>query len=277
MGSPDFALPSLQAFRQSFPETKLIIFSRPDAPKGRNQKLTPTPIKSWALNQNLTVFTPMTKNELTSLVLEFNPDLIIVAAYGMIIPKQITNHYFCLNIHASLLPQYRGAAPMQAAILNNDPQTGITLMKIVEKLDSGPILSQEKIPLSPEDNIQSIHDNLADLGAQMLIKYLNNNFLTDNISYIEQNETKASYCPKIDKNLLALDLKMDPNEFINRVRAFSPYPGAYLIFDNHRYKILKACNNNGKIEIREIQPEGKNKMTYQEFLLGHPKGITDAS
>jgi methionyl-tRNA formyltransferase len=269
MGSPDFALPSLEVIYNNFSSNLVAVFSQPDKPKGRNKILSPTPIKAWALTKNIPIFTPQNKNELAAEVLKIDPDLIIVVAFGMILPKTITDKYFCLNIHGSLLPKYRGASPINAALLNQEKETGITLMRIEEKMDAGPILAQEKTTVQAQDNFGTLHDKLAQMGAKLLKNYLINFYLKDKINLQKQDEMLATYCKKIQKEDYILNLKMEPKEFLAKVKAFSPIPGAYLEINNKRYIILDAEIIDDKIKIKTIKPEGKSAMNYKDFLLGH--------
>jgi methionyl-tRNA formyltransferase len=270
MGSPDFALPTLQAIHQQFQVNA--VFTRADAPKGRNQTLTPTPIKTWAQNQQIPVYCPLTKLELASLIKQIQPSLIIIIAYGMILPKEITDNFLCLNLHGSLLPKYRGPSPIQACLLNNDPETGITLMKINETMDTGDILTQKKLKLEPTDNFGQLHDKLTELSANLILEFLINNQSNSNLIFTPQNHNLATYCPKIKKEDLQLSLNINPHDFVAKVKAFSPFPGAFILADNgKRYKILDAAVKDNQIQIITIQPEGKKPMNYHDFILGYGK------
>ena len=158
--SPQFAIPALDICIKLTPPTQLTVLSQPDKIRTRGKKSSPTPIKQHAINHNLTTYTPQTKEEFSKLIITINPDLVIVIAYGMIIPKAITDNYLCINAHASLLPQYRGASPIQTALLNNDAETGITLIKMNEKMDEGPIIEQKQ-PIAKDCTFKQLHDELA--------------------------------------------------------------------------------------------------------------------
>jgi methionyl-tRNA formyltransferase len=271
MGSPEFALPSLKALRQTFSEDIIAVFTRPDAPKGRGKKLVSTPIKSWALSQEIPVYTPHNKDELQSEIVNLDPDLIVVIAYGMIFPQVITDKYFCLNVHGSLLPKFRGASPIQASLLNGDTETGITLMKMNESMDKGAILSKETITIQDNDNLASLHDKLAELGSKVLPGYISDHLITGQFTLTPQDHVQASYCKKIQKTDLELDLKQTPIQILRKIRAFSPIPGAFVINNNRRVKILDAKIVDDELNILQVKPEGKSIMSYHDYCLAHPK------
>lgn len=269
MGSPDFACPTLEMLIHEFSNSDIHICTQADKPSGRNKKISPTPIKKLALKYQKPVYTPQSKQELTTCVQTINPDLIIVVAYGFIIEKAITDHYICINIHGSLLPKYRGATPMQAALLNQDKQTGITLIKMDEGCDTGPILALQTCPIQDNDYINTLHDKLSLLGAETLKKYLKNT--TQKITCTPQNNLKASYCQKINKDDLKLDLTQTAEKNLAKIRAYSPVPGAYFLHKNKRFKVLKALIADNKLIITSIKPEGKKEMIWQEACHGYPE------
>lgn len=167
--SPTFAIASLDVCIQCTPVAHLTVLSQPDKVRTRGKKLTPTPIRQHALKHNLTTHTPETKEEFATLIDTIKPDLIIVIAYGMIIPKRITDNYLCINAHASLLPQYRGASPIQASLLNNDTKTGVTLIKMNEHMDEGAIISKQEHNIKKNTTFNILHDELASLTSKMEI------------------------------------------------------------------------------------------------------------
>ncbi len=267
MGTPEFAIPVLDELYKHHAKTLIGIFTRPDAPKGRGQKMALSPVKNWAQTHKIPVYTPSTKTEAAEQIQALEPDLIIVVAYGMILPPAIVQKYPCINIHASLLPKYRGASPIQSAILNQDTHTGITLMKISEKMDAGDILFQEKIPILAHDDFSALHEKLSQFGAVCLTQFLQT--AKHPLTGIPQTESQATYCQKLTYQDRVLDPAMPPAQFLAKVRAFSPAPGALLLHNGKSYKILDAELENGKIAIRIIQPPGKIPMTYEEFQRGY--------
>jgi methionyl-tRNA formyltransferase len=273
MGTPEYALPSLTLIHENYKKELIAVFTKPDAKQGRNLKVQITSIKEYALKNNLPVFTPKDKTELTEKIKELKPDLIVIIAYGILIPKEITEKYLCVNLHGSLLPKYRGASPIQTSLLNNDQKTGITLIKINEKLDAGPIIMKEEIAISLKDNFGSLSQKLSVLSAKIIIEYLKDLKSKQTTTPHLQDEALASFCQKIKSSDLDLSLVKTKKEFLGKIMAFAPKPGAFIMDKGKRYKILAAQIINGKIEIIKIQPEGKQPMLYQDFLLGHKKGI----
>jgi methionyl-tRNA formyltransferase len=269
LGTPDFALPTLEKLHQEFGHQLQAVLTKPDSIQGRGHKLVATPAKKFAQIKNIPVFTPKNKKQASQIIQKLNPDLIVVIAYGLILEKEITDRYFCLNIHSSLLPKFRGPSPINAVFLHKESETGLTIIKINEKMDEGDILTQKKIKITPEDNVGTLHDKLSLLGAELTLSYIKNNLLKDKITFLKQNPAQATYCQKITASHLKLDLKMPPKDFVAYVKAFSPSPGAYLIHKEKRIKILKAIVNNEKLEILEVKPEGKKKMSYQDYCKGH--------
>ena len=269
MGTPEFALTHLKAIHQYFPAHRLLVFSRPDAPKGRGKQMMASPVKQWAIEMGLLVFTPASKQELDQQVSELNPDIIFVVAYGMILPKTLTDRYFCVNVHGSLLPKYRGASPIQTALLNNDTETGVTLIAMNEKMDEGDVLSHATLKLDSDDCFLQVHDRLADLGSQLSLALIERYFLGKPIERIPQSVLGLSYCHK----LLKQDTELLPNDSIDvkwgKIRAFSPNPAAFLIQDGHPIKIITAERQGDTLIPKIVKPEGKKAMSYDAYLLGH--------
>lgn len=299
LGSPEFAIPTLDAIHKSFQVQGVI--TQPDRPKGRGRKLTPPPVKSKAIELGLPVLQPRSVNEPSTLdaIKEWAPDVIVVAAFGQILKREILNlpRYGCVNVHASLLPRWRGAAPIQAAILAGDDMTGCTIMKMDEGLDTGPILAQKKTPIYPEDTGGSLADKLAKIGADLLVSTLPQ-YISGNLKPTPQDDTKATYAPMIKKTDLILDINQDAILLERKVRAFSPVPGAHIIKDGIRIKILEAevvevngtedkspgyivydnfpalQTPNGILVLKQVKPSGKKEMSGDQYLLGARNWLT---
>lgn len=273
LGTPEFSVPTLEMLMKDFPDADISVFTMPDKIRGRGSKLSPSPVKSLALSHKLSVFDAHTKGDLTDKIHQISPDLIIVVAFGMIIEKEITDQYFCINIHSSLLPKYRGASPIHTALLNGDDETGVTLIKMNEKMDEGDVLSQVKLPISSDDNLGSLTQKLSHLGADTLKSFIFNNFLSNRITLTPQDETMATYTKKIDKADLLITSMDSGVNLHNKIRAYSPKPGAYVVHNNRRVKLLSSQIKNDQLTLLKVQPEGKPAMSYTDFLLGSPEGI----
>jgi methionyl-tRNA formyltransferase len=294
-GSPSTALPALNSLLSSGYEIKLVV-TQPDKPAGRGKKLTPPAVKIFAENHGLPVIQPekIRKDERTlELIKEANPDVIIVVAYGQIIPASIIYlpPYKSLNIHFSLLPKYRGAAPVQWAILNGEMFTGVTIFQLNEKMDEGPILTQQQTPILPRENAHELETRLAYLGAKLLINTLNE---LQKIELKPQDNSRATYAPKLTKEQGEINWE-EPADIIDRkVRAFFPWPGAFTFLDNQRIEILFGqrvpgiipsarpgeivqidksgiyicCGQKSLFLLEKIKPEGKKEMSAYSFSLG---------
>lgn len=274
MGSPTYAIPAFDRILASYPSKIIGVFSQPDRPKGRSKELCPTPVSQWAKNHHLAVFTPESKFKVADQIEALSPTLIVVIAYGMILPKSITDRYFCINVHASILPQYRGPSPIHAAILNNDTETGVTLIHLNERMDAGNIISVSKCLIEPEDNFEMLHDRLAELGANSCLSALDSYFKSGSLPEFEQNESLASYCSKNKPEDQMLNQFDSPQRMMAKIRAFAPTPGATIVQNGKRIKIIEArLNTEGNIDIIKLKPEGKNTMSYADYLSGHPEGI----
>jgi methionyl-tRNA formyltransferase len=230
MGTADLACATLRALHQREDLDVVAVVSQPDKPKGRDLKLQPTPVKAVAQAANLAVLQPArARNEVFIQQLrELRPDLIVVAAYGQILPQSLLDvpRFGCLNVHTSLLPKYRGAAPIQWAILDDEPETGVTIMKMDAGLDTGPMLATARTPIAPTDNAQTLHDRLADLGARLLVETIPG-YIAGSIVPQPQPSDGASYARKITKDDGLIDWTQPARVLWNRVRAFTPWPGAY--------------------------------------------------
>lgn len=297
MGSPDFAVPALRALvAANYPLAGVI--TQPDRPAGRGNRLTPPPVKIAALELGLEVFQPerLRAPQAMQRLREWNPDLIVVAAFGQILrPEVLTLPRFgCINIHASLLPRYRGAAPIQAAILAGDKETGITIMLMDEGIDTGPMLSQRSIEILPTDTGGSLFEKLSVLGGELLLETLPR-CLNGEIQPQPQPAEGATYAPMLKKEDGLLDFSRPAAELERKIRAFSPWPGAFMPWQGGLLKIHRAHvlirerereenRKTGQLVIvdglpavvtaddllvfDELQPPGKNKMSGKAFLAG---------
>jgi len=269
IGTSQFAVPALKSLIEN--KYKIItVITSSDKPIGRKQEITHSPIKKTALEYNLEIIQPEKISDITSKISDLKPDLIITAAYGQIIPKDILNtpKFNSLNLHPSLLPKYRGPSPIQTAILNNDKTTGITIMLMDEKLDHGPIISQVKIKINNYDNYQTLEKKLSQEAATLLIKTLPQYF-QDQIKPKPQEEKKASYTKILTRQDGKINWQQTAQEIEKKIRAFYPWPGTWTELNGKRIKILKAkITNQGFLKLELVQPAGKKPMTGQEFFRG---------
>ena len=294
-GTPSFALPTLRGLLEG-PDEVVGVVTQPDREKGRGRKMVISPIKELALQHGLTVLQPeKVKEEAFQEALSgLQPDLFVVVAYGQILPKPVLNipKYGAVNVHASLLPGYRGAAPIAWAILKGEKVTGVTTMVMDEGMDTGDILLQTEVPIGDEETCENLHDRLGSLGAQLLLKTLEK-MEAGNIRPIPQDHSKATYAPPLKKEDGHIDWRKGAAEIDRQVRAFNPWPGAFTKWGDRLLKIyrgeIRERTPAGKpgavvwvgsdfIEveagkdsylIEEIQLEGRKKMTIRDFLSGH--------
>ncbi len=282
IGTSEFAVSTLKTLIEDKYNISAIITS-PDKPIGRKQEIVPSPIKSTALEYNLPILQPEKIISIKQEILDLNPDLIIVSSYGQIIPKEILDipPLKCLNIHPSLLPKYRGASPIQTAILNGDKITGITIMLMDEKMDHGSIVSQIKINIEPDENYQTLEKKLSQESSEFLIKILPQ-YLNNELKPKEQDENKASYTEILKREHGQIDIKESAQEIERKIRAFYPWPGTWMYLNEKRIKIIKAKAVKNKSEtaiqtgtdfllLEIVQPEGKKQMTGEEFFRGYKK------
>lgn len=300
MGTPELAATSLAALLREPAFQIVAVVTQPDRPKGRDLKLQPSPVKEIALRAGLPVLQPQKAREEKFLeeLKVFQPDLIAVAAFGQILPGSILDlpRFGCLNVHTSLLPKYRGAAPIQWAIANGDAETGVTIMKMDVGMDTGDILTQRTTPIRAEDNSQTLHDRLAQLGAALLLETIPDH-VAGKIEPRKQDSAQATHAPKIKKEDGHIDWTLSAAQLWNRLRAFTPWPGAFTflpaqpqpkllklwraepvspgmnepgsVLGSDKDGIVVACGE-GALKIDELQLEGGRRMRAQEFLLGHP-------
>ena len=290
MGTPIFAVPILKSLYQNGYQVS-VVYTQPPQKSQRGQKINKSLIQSLSETLNIKFRTPLSlKNnrEEYEYLKKLDADLGIVVAYGQIIPSEILNltKKGFINIHASLLPKWRGAAPIQRSIINLDKQTGITIMKINNKLDSGPICNSYKIDISNNENAEIISNKLSLLGAEKILDNIDN-ILDDEIEFKEQNHADATYANKIEKSEGKIDWNNKAENIIGKINGLYPSPGAWFIYKGERFKILKAeisegkgkpgiildeyfkvaCNNKS-IKILEIQRQGKRPQKINEFMLG---------
>lgn len=292
MGTPDFAVPVLKTLIEN--TNVILVVTQPDALVGRKKVLTPSPVKLTALENNIEVFTPIKIREDYQKIIEAKPDIIITCAYGQIIPKVLLDlpHHKCVNVHASLLPKYRGGSPISKSIMNGDKITGITIMYMAEGMDDGNIIAQETIDILENDNIHSLSEKLSVLGANLLLKTLPS-ILEGTCSSIQQNEKEVTfaYTPKRSDELI--DFNNDALDIHNKVRALTPY--TYCMFDEKEMKIVASvfipeekegkigeiiavdkesftvkCSK-GSLKILEIIPFSKKQMKVKDYFNGIKK------
>ncbi|MBA95287.1 MAG: methionyl-tRNA formyltransferase [Rickettsiales bacterium] len=273
-GSPEFSCESLAILAKLNINKTITVITQPDKIRKRGNKIQPTPVKALALQHNLTVHTPKSKNEFEKLITNIKPDLIIVIAYAMIIPKDITDTYLCINAHTSLLPKYRGASPIQTALLNQDNETGISLIQMNSKLDEGNIITQTTIPIEKTDTYGLLHDKLATLTANMILELVQSYLKNPNVGSTPQNHKLASYCSKITTSDCQLNINDPIKTNLAKIKAYSPKPGAYLTIQQQKIKILDAKIESNTLIPLQVQPEGKKAMSYTDYLLGNKKEIS---
>lgn len=290
MGSPEFALPTLKALVSVLPVVGVV--TQPDRPAGRGRVLTPPPIKVLSQSLGIPVIQPERLRDPSAMETLHNwaPELIVVTAFGQILRPTVLElpRYGCINVHASLLPRWRGAAPIQAAILADDEQTGITIMRMDAGIDTGPMLSQRNLPIQPDDTAASLSERLANLGAELLLDVLTG-YLQGELIPQPQTETGATYAPMLEKSAGLLDFTQSAPYLARRVRAFNPWPGAYTFWNDQLLKILMAhaipgtCSigqrsvhdslpaigtADGWLVLDTLQPAGKKPLLGATFLQG---------
>jgi len=290
MGTPEFSIPTLDALVKNHFNI-LKVYTQPPKKSKRGQKVNPSSIENFCKKNKLSFRSPPNLNTEKELEIlkKLSPDIVIVVAYGQIITKKFLEvpKLGFINIHASLLPKWRGAAPIQRAIMNQDKKIGISIMKIHEKLDSGPILTSAELELNQNMTHGEIAKKLSTVGANLLIKSLKN-IENSNIEFVEQTHSQATYAKKIDKDETKINWNLEAEKVLAHIHGLSPSPGAWFEYNKKRFKILKAklSSANGKsatvieenltiacksnsIQILELQRQGKNKQTIGEFLLGN--------
>ena len=290
MGTPEFSVPTLDALIKN--KFNIVgVYTQPPKKSKRGQKINASPIEEFSKKNKINFRNPISldSREEFEIFKELSPDLAVVVAYGQIIPKNFlgTTKFGFINIHASLLPKWRGAAPIQRAIMNGDTKTGVSIMRIEEKLDGGPVLSAKELDLDQTTTYGEIEKKLSELGASVLIESLKK-IENGKAKFVDQVHSEATYAKKIDKSETKINWNLDANEVIRHIHGLSPNPGAWFEYENERFKVLRANKSSatGKpgsvldeeltigcksdsIRILEIQRQGKNKQTTKEFLLGN--------
>ena len=295
MGTPEFALPTLEKIHNSS-HSILSVITQPDRPKGRGQKQVDSPIKKFALENNLPLLQPATVNtkEFIASILENRPDYIIVVAFGQILSETLLKvpKQFCINLHSSLLPKYRGAAPINRAILNGETRSGVTTMIMDKGMDTGDILLVDETPIEQNDDAQCLHDKLSEQGGKLVLETLSR-LQKNDLLPTPQNSDLASYAPKLKKEESLIDWKIDAENIFNKIRGLSPWPGTHTLYNGKRLAILKgeivlgeSSDHPGHVEritdtgievgtgknrlkITKLKLEGKKAMQVKSFLSGY--------
>lgn len=293
MGTPDFAVPVLQSLIDN--TDVILVVSQPDAYVGRKRVLTPSPVKKIAMDNNIEVFTPEKLRKDNACIIDAKPDIIITCAYGQIVPKEVLNcvRLGCINVHASLLPKYRGASPIYKCILDGEDETGITIMYMDESLDTGNIILQKSIKIEESDTLGTLSDKLSKLGAIALMESLPSIIDGTNAS-IKQNDEDSTYVGMINRSDERIDFNKTRKEVYNQIRALNPSPLANIMIDGEEWKILASeigsekqgeigvisevnkknfginCKD-GVILITKVKPAGKKEMDVVSFFNGYDK------
>ncbi|WP_304266631.1 methionyl-tRNA formyltransferase [Phascolarctobacterium succinatutens] len=296
MGTPDFAVGSLQALCESGKHEILAVVTQPDRPKGRGNKLLQTPVKEYALEQGLTVYQPQKVKtpEFVELLHELQPELIVVAAFGQFLSKEILElpKYGCINVHASLLPKYRGAAPIQYAIIKGEKESGVTIMQMDIGMDTGAMLDKVVVPIAENTTMGELHDALREQGAALLLEVIDK--IAAGTAVAEpQDDAQATYATLLDRSMEHIDWSKTAQEVHNLIRGFNPAPSTFTklpngkslkiwgskmtdkssaaaagtVIETGKHSFFVACGE-GVLEITDVQPESKKRMPAQVFLNG---------
>lgn len=294
MGTPEFAAPAIDALIKAGHEIAAV-FSQPDKPKGRGYTLTPPPVKVRALAHGIPVYQPTTMKDGEALKIfeEIKPDVGVVIAYGKILPKEILDapKYGCINVHASLLPKYRGAAPIQWSVIDGEEKTGVTTMQMDVGLDTGDMLMKCETAIAPDETAGELHDRLSGMGAKLIVETLAA-LEKGELSPEKQDDALSCYAKMLTKELCAVDWTKDAQVIHNQIRGLSPWPVATAVLEGKKLKLHRSALAQGKegakcgeiicldpltvqcgggtaIELREVQAEGKKRMTSADYLRGH--------
>lgn len=297
MGTPDFAVPCLEQLIKAGHEVAAV-FTQPDKPRGRKQVLTPPEVKVCALKHGLSVYQPQSlkDGEAMKIIEKIAPACIVVAAYGKILPKEMLDlpQYGCINVHGSLLPKYRGSAPIQWSVINGEKETGVTIMQMAQGVDTGDMLYQKAIPITIDDTAESMFDKLSALGGEMIVEALQI-LEKGELTPVKQDDSLATHAPMLDKGISEIDWHKSALEVHNLVRGLYSWPIAQTSLHGKRLKIYrtslgKGCGEagavisadpltiacgEGAVEITELQLEGKKRMDARSFLIGHPLTIKE--
>lgn len=293
MGTPDFAVPTLAKLIEL--TNVVLVVTQPDKEVGRKKELSISPIKKIALENKIEVFQPVKIRSDFEIIKKLNPDLIVTCAYGQILPQELLDipRLGCINVHASLLPKYRGSAPIQYALLNGEEETGITLMYMDAGMDTGDMIAQAKYPIKETDDCGTLHDILSQMGAELLASNLDD-IVEGKAKRIKQDNKKATLAPRITRDDELIDLKGKGKDIINKIRALNPWPLAYVKIDNLEFKVSEASfkekenTNVGKVNItkealgievsdgiiyiEKLKPIGKKIMPIKAYLNGVKNG-----
>ncbi|MCH9798351.1 MAG: methionyl-tRNA formyltransferase [Betaproteobacteria bacterium] len=292
-GTPEFAVPALAALIKAGHEIVMVL-TQPDRPAGRGMKLRASPIKQLALEHELPIYQPesLKPEAVQATIAAMECDVMIVAAYGLIIPTTILNmpQKGCYNIHGSLLPRWRGAAPIHRAILAGDKETGVTIMEVVPKLDAGAMVSKGRMPILASDTTQSLHDAISNMGAKLMVEAMQTLQETGHLAAEEQDESLVTYAHKVEKAESVLDWNKSAVELSRQIRAFNPFPVATTQFKGETCRIwfanaiegqgmpgevvelgntIQVACGEGLLEIIELQMPGAKRQTAQQFIQGH--------
>jgi len=293
MGTPDFSVPVLEMLIQS--TNVVLVVTQPDKPVGRKQVLTSSPVKKVALEHHIPVFQPVKIREEYQKILDTPADIIITAAYGQIIPEAILNypHLGCINVHASLLPKYRGGAPIHWCLINGEKETGVTIMYMDKKMDTGDIIKAAKYTIEEEDNVGTLHEKLSFLGARLLEEVLPS-IINGTNDRIKQNEEEATFAYNIKRSEERIDFTKSGEMILHQIRGLNPWPMANMLVNGEEFKVLEAIYEikehstpnkvreirkdsigidvlDGTVYITKIKPFGKKAMTTKDFLNGVSK------
>ena len=294
MGTPDFAVPVLEALTESKHEVVAVV-TQPDKRKGRGKEMQYTPVKAAALNHGIEVYQPakVKDEEFQNVLRDINADVIVVVAFGQILPPSIIHmpKYGCINVHASLLPKYRGAAPIQWAVIDGEKETGITTMQMDEGLDTGNMMLKEVVPVDKKETGGSLHDKLAACGGKIILETLQK-VEDGTVTYTKQDDSKSNYAKMLDKNLGKIDFTKKAVEIERLIRGLNPWPSAYTKLNGKTLKIWDAdvlegenetpgkivnitkdqiwiSTGEGILAVNELQLEGKKRMNTEDFLRGY--------
>ncbi|WP_373795178.1 methionyl-tRNA formyltransferase [Jeotgalibaca porci] len=296
MGTPEFSVPILQALFDSEYEV-IAVVTQPDRPVGRKRILTPPPVKELALKYTVPIFQPekISGSEEMAALIALEADVIVTAAYGQFLPTKLLNapKHRAINVHASLLPKYRGGAPVHYAIINGDKETGVSIMYMERKMDAGDVLSQKSIPITSSDDVQTMFDKLSTLGRDLLMETLPKLF-TGDINPVPQDETKVTFSPNISREEERIEWELTATQIANKIRGMRPWPVAHAVLNGERCKmwvavpteettqskpgsithwdkegIYVACGQGTTLKVTELQPSGKKRMTVTDFLNGN--------
>lgn len=296
MGTPDFAVPCLRKLVENQYDVVAVV-TQPDRPRGRKRQLTAPPVKEAAISLGIPVYQPekLRENGVDD-ILELQPDLIVTVAYGQLLPKEIIHYpkYGCINVHASLLPKYRGGAPIHKSIIDGEKETGVTIMYMVEKLDAGDMLSQVRVPIEEEDHVGTMHNKLSAAGSQLLLETIPC-LVAGEITPVAQDESQVSFAWNIKREDEALHWNKTARQLFNQIRGLCPWPVAYTHFQGQvmkvwKSKVLEETSSNqeeagtilavsaqgidvqtgqGILRLLEVQPAGKKAMNVSDYLRGN--------